>query len=598
MKTATRTFSHLLLLILVGLIIYSPAFRASFHLDDSPSIRDNAAIRHLEDLKAIWNFWPTRFFTYLSLALNFHFSELQPFSYHLFNIIIHLLNTLLVYLLIRRLLKSAGPIPLLGSLIFLCHPLQTQAVTYVIQRATSLASCFYLLSVLFYLKFRMSQPLNNLSTYKLINYILALLFCICAMLTKEFTITLPVILILLEFFGARKRRKTIARRIFLLLPFILAILIIPGIVFLDSDNPRYNDSGQIEWIEKAGMVQKVAEGHGKSPLKYLRTQPRVFITYLRIVFLPLRQRVEYDENAHYGFSSFFQTPVALSFFLIAGLLLFAFARRKKNPVVSFGILWFVIVLLPESSVIPILDVAVEHRLYLPLAGAILAFTAWLSATDRFRAGSLTLTALVIVSFAGLTYRRNLTWGDPITLWEDNVAKAEGKARIHGNLGKAYLDAERFEEAAREFRRMIELDPTFAGAYNNLAVIYIDHLKNYEEAKKYIRASLELFPDYPAGYVNLGVIYLNSRELQAAIDNFRKALELDPKNLLAHYNLAACYINLGDLDRAEKFLKQGRSLWPEDYRFYLLLARVHRERGDEEEASTYFEKARSLQPVSR
>ena len=152
-----RTAICILLLLLIGTVIYLPAFRASFHLDDGPSIRDNPVIRHL-DLEAIWRFWPTRFFTYLSLALNFRLAALDPLPYHATNIAIHFLNAIIVYFLARRLLrKEADPLSFIVALLFLCHPLQTQAVTYVIQRATSLAAGLYLFSVLFYLKSRSSD---------------------------------------------------------------------------------------------------------------------------------------------------------------------------------------------------------------------------------------------------------------------------------------------------------------------------------------------------------------------------------------------------------------------------------------------------------
>jgi tetratricopeptide (TPR) repeat protein len=408
------------------------------------------------------------------------------------------------------------------------------------------------------------------------------------MLTKEFAITLPVMIGLADFL-LEKRTRTGGTR-WRLLPFLLALPVIPLLVFLHRSYPCYNDSGQIEWAKKAGFVDTVAPGHGESPRTYLLTQPRVFLTYLRLVFFPAKQRVEYAYNKNI---SFFQTSSFLPSLLILSLVIFALARRRNIFIIPFGILWFIVTLIPESSVIPILDLAVEHRLYLPLAGAaILAGSFLESIASRGRA-AFPFAFAALFLFSLLTYNRNLVWHDPITLWEDNAAKAEGKARIHGNLGKAYLDAGRFEKAAREFKRMIELDPTFVGAYNNLAVIYIDHLKDYEEAKKYIALSLSLFPDYPAGYLNLGVIYLNTRQLKLAIENFKKVLDLDPKNLLAHYNLAACYVNLGDFTRAEEYLRRGLSFWPEEARFYVLLARIYQERGDAAKAREFGEQARSL-----
>ena len=602
--------AHLALIVLIGAAIYLPALSASFHLDDSPSIRDNAAIRHLGDLRAIWSFWPTRFFTYLSLALNFHFSQLDPLPYHAANVAIHLANALLVYALSRRLFPGRAAVALLSSLVFLCHPLQTQAVTYVVQRATSLAAFFYLFSVLCYLKARCgssaspgrrlgrddapvpsckrSDPTSPLTAEcgqrailqakrYCIFYVLSFLSGLGAMLAKEFAFSLPLTLALAEWLLVRDAARSVRRRALILLPFLLSLLLIPSLVYLHRDYPCYNDSGQIEWAKRAGIIDRVASGHGGSPRDYLLTQPRVLVTYLRLIAFPADQRVEYDYPKI--FSPFQLSAYAPLLILFSILIAAGAAIRRKYIRAAFGLLWFIIVLVPESSVIPILDACVEHRLYLPLAGGAFLAGSFLESAGKGKRITTVFFALGLALLALLAYRRNLAWRDPITLWEDNVVKAEGKARVHGNLGKAYLDAGRFEKAAREFKRMIELDPTFVGAYNNLAVIYIDHLKDYEEAKKYISLALALFPDYPAGYLNLGVIHLNNRQLKPAIENFKKVLDLDPKNLLAFYNLAACYVNLGDLGRAEECLRKGLSYWPEEPRFYLLLSRICREKGD-------------------
>ncbi|MEA1928378.1 MAG: tetratricopeptide repeat protein, partial [Candidatus Auribacterota bacterium] len=339
----------------------------------------------------------------------------------------------------------------------------------------------------------------------------------------------------------------------------------------------------------------------------------VFITYLRLLVLPFNQQVDYD---YHKLFFFYDLAVIFPLMVILSLIILACYYRKNNlPIIAFGIIWFILTLLPESSIIPIIDVMVEHRLYLPLFGAVVIFTYFYGSLARFRRTRFILGIAVIVLLGWLTYQRNLVWQNPVSLWEDNVAKAPGRARIHGNLGKAYLDQGRYERAAEEFKKLIEIDPTFAGAYNNLAVIYIDHIKDYRLARKYIEASLALFPDYPAGYLNLGVIDLNNRKLRAAIKNFEKTLELDPKNLLAYYNLGACYINLGDLysreavslrsvknedsarekdklareeyQRAEEFLRQGLAIWPEDNRFNLLLARLYHGMGKKKKGESYF-----------
>jgi protein O-mannosyl-transferase len=639
MRPALRTFFFILLIIGVGIVVYLPAFQASFHLDDGPSIRDNTVIRRV-DPDSIFDFWPTRFFTYLSLAVTFRYAALDPFLYHLGNFAIHLFNALIVFFILRRLLGKFGPLPpLIGALIFLVHPLQTQAATYIIQRATSLAAGFYLLTVLFYLKSsgvpsagiagkdsKRSDPASEAilqakrsytSYIYCFYYFLALLFAVVAMLTKEFTITLPGALILTELLVLRGGGVKSLKKFIRLIPFLLLLLIIPALTRIYSENPHYNDSGQVEWLKEVGVINEAAPGHGESPRVYLLTQPRVFITYLRLLILPINQQVDYDYQKIF---SLFDGGVIVCLAAIISLIIIALycGKRKNLSILGFGIFWFVIILLPESSIIPIIDVIVEHRLYLPLFGAVVVFTYFYGSLSRFRRTRIFLAVAVISLLGWLTYQRNLVWQNPVSLWEDNVAKAPGRARIHGNLGKAYLDKGRYAKAAEEFKKLIELDPTFAGAYNNLAVIYIDHIKDYQLARKYIEASLALFPDYPAGYLNLGVIDLNNRKLRSAIKNFEMALELDPKSLLAYYNLGACYINLGDLYtreaaslrsvskdekaeekeilaraeyiRAEEFLRRGLSIWPEDPRFNLLLARLYRGMGETEKAEACFKRA--------
>jgi protein O-mannosyl-transferase len=628
MRSALRTYIFILLIIGVGIVVYLPAFQASFHLDDGPSIRDNAVIRQL-DPESIFNFWPTRFFTYLSLAVTFRYAALDPFLYHLGNFAIHLFNALVVFFLLRRLLGKFGLFPpLIGALIFLVHPLQTQAATYVIQRATSLATGFYLLTILFYLKcFQVKKNIEKdtagistgLRSNNYFYYFLSFLFALGAMLTKEFTITLPGALILTELLVLRGQQVKTVKKFIRLIPFLILILVIPALTWIYSDNPHYNDSGQVEWLKEAGVIDEAAPGHGESPRVYLLTQPRVFITYLRLLVLPINQQVDYDYPKLF---SFFDLAVIVPLTIILSLILLACYYRKNNlPIITLGIFWFILTLLPESSIIPIIDVIVEHRLYLPLFGAVVVFTYFYGSLARFRRTRFIFGVAVVVLLGWFTYQRNLVWQTPVSLWEDNVAKAPGRARIHGNLGKAYLDKGRYEKAAEEFKKLIEIDPTFAGAYNNLAVIYIDHIKDYRLARKYIEASLALFPDYPAGYLNLGVIDLNNRKLRSAIKNFEKALELDPKSLLAYYNLGACYINLGDLytresaslrsvkkeekaeekdalarneyRRAEEFLRRGQAIWPEDPRFNVLLARLYKGMGKAEEAEEHFEKVRML-----
>jgi len=167
-KSVLLTFFVIFFLSCLGLIIYSNTLYSPFHFDDINSIPTNPSIKNLSNLKAIWDFWPTRFITYLTVALNYHFSHLRVFAYHLFNLIVHTLSAVLVWWLVlltfstplikgQKIARHASHIAFFVSLVFVTHPIQTQAVTYIIQRATSLASLFYLASLSLYAKSRLLE---------------------------------------------------------------------------------------------------------------------------------------------------------------------------------------------------------------------------------------------------------------------------------------------------------------------------------------------------------------------------------------------------------------------------------------------------------
>ena len=225
----------ILLLILLGCVIYSNTFFCSFHFDDIKSITENPSLKDISALKAIWDFWPTRFLTYISLALNYHFHRLNVFGYHLVNLLIHLCSGILVWWLAlltfsapvlkeKKLKQNARLAAFFTALIFVTHPLGTQSVTYIVQRAVSLASLFYLLSLCLYIKSRLLQQGKEKSTRREGWYYLgSLLAAVLAMFTKEMTITLPFMILLYENYFLKEKKmpwKTLA-------PFLAALVIIP-----------------------------------------------------------------------------------------------------------------------------------------------------------------------------------------------------------------------------------------------------------------------------------------------------------------------------------------------------------------------------------
>ncbi len=193
----------------LGILIYSNTLHSPFHFDDEYSIVRNFSIRNLSNLGAIWHFWPTRFITYLTIALNYHFNHLNVFGYHLFNLVIHLGSAILAWwfaLLLfstpamkgKKIAGYANLIAFFVGLVFVAHPIQTQAVTYIIQRSCSLATLFYLASLNLYVKSRLLQQEGKSLRVWMPYYGSSLITMVMAMFTKEMTITLPLMVLLYE----------------------------------------------------------------------------------------------------------------------------------------------------------------------------------------------------------------------------------------------------------------------------------------------------------------------------------------------------------------------------------------------------------------
>jgi tetratricopeptide (TPR) repeat protein len=284
------------------------------------------------------------------------------------------------------------------------------------------------------------------------------------MRTKEIAFTIPLLVVLYEvfFFHGGKGWK---KKLPYLLPLLLTLLVIP----LDMVNARVPFGELLSDVSEATRVQTDV-----SRWEYLITQFRVIATYIRLLFLPVNQNLDYDYPIY---RSILEPSVTLSFLFLLGLfttaiVLFRKARKGSDPaclLIAFGILWFFISLSVESSVIPIVDLIYEHRVYLPSTGAFLAVGSAFTMVSRvlFHGHYQKILAFVaIVSIAILstaTYRRNLDWRDPVTFWADVASKSPGKVRPYNNLGASLADANRGEEAIEVFLKAIRVKPDRAGA---------------------------------------------------------------------------------------------------------------------------------------
>jgi Flp pilus assembly protein TadD len=613
---AARRWARLLpplVIFVVGALAYSNALHGEFVFDDDGSIVSNEVVHDLGAFLGSGDGYrslPNRVVGNVTLALNYAAGGLDPTGYHVVNVAIHLLNALLVWALVlatfrtpwlRRsaIAPSAGAVALAAALLFVAHPLQTQAVTYVVQRFTSIATTFYLLAALAYARFRLAQEGGRARAPAVAWYALALLSALLAMRTKEIAFTLPFAIALYELAFLEGRWQ---RRVAWLAPILATAIIIPLTLLSLSGS-----AGQV--LSDVTEVTKVQTD--MSRLDYLRTELAVVATYLRLLVLPVGQNLDWDYPIY---RSFLAPRVAAS-----GLLLLALAaaavvlwggpvarwtRRTLDPatrLVAFGIAWFFLALSVESSVIPIIDVIFEHRVYLPSVGFFVA-VATLGALAARRLAparadrALVAAAAVVALVLGVaTFARNEAWATEIGLWTDGVAKSPAKSRPHDSLGLALAKKGREAEAIAEFEEAIRLDPAAVKPRNNLGVA-LAKVGRVPDAERVLRAAIAVQPDHPEAWYNLGRLDLISLgRLDEAAAAFQRAIALRPAYPEAYANLAATWNSLGRYPETVRLLEGGAALVRRQPHAHFNLGLAHAMLGDRAAAERELVILRGLSP---
>jgi hypothetical protein len=603
----SKKYLHIFLIVVLGIIVYSNTFYVPFYYDDIPNIVENPKLRDLG------NFWPpsgTRWFGFLTFALNYHFGGLSTLGYHIVNLTIHIINAILVYWLVSLTLRtpffsnqlsavscqhketSIHPftyLPLFVALLFVSHPIQTQAVTYIYQRFTSLATMFYLLTIVMYIKGRIQQSAisnqpsaisrQKLEIFKLkaescMLYAASLFSAVLAMKTKEIAFTLPIVIVLYEFcFFSRtpssKLRTPNLKQFIYLLPFLFTLLIIPLDLFGPEFKIHTSESNIGDNIQKEQIIDLTT----LSRYEYLLTQFRVIVTYIRLVFIPVNQTLDYDYPVY---DTFFNPNVFLSFLFLLSLFgfgVYLFYRSRvtmhssqsfnstryplpairytlpATRLIAFGIFWFFITLSVESSVIPILHVIFEHRVYLPSIGIIIAFSTAVfyvlhRATEQqsnravvkgktavllrycSTAYCLLLTAYcllstIIIFFSITSYMRNELWGNPVLFWRDNVKKAPEKVAPYYHLGVAYYNAGQIRDAIEAFNLASILGPGFPEIFFRKGLAY-EKIGWWDDAMKEYEKTLSLNPNFKEARYNLEAIQTLKRVMKErgpAVDSY-------------------------------------------------------------------------------
>jgi len=568
----TADSRHLLLTILVfpvlllttGVLVYFNSFNGVFVFDDGTFIVDAL------ELRTLWPPWDamfggvhyTRPIAGLTFAVNYAISGLEIWSYHLFNLIIHLIATLALFAILvitlnrGRYRHISAYLALVISMLWLVHPLQTESVTYIIQRYESLMGMFFLLSLLSYV-------LSTLSpNHKLLWQVAAILGCYLAVGCKQVAALIPIVIFLYDrTFVTKTFRGTLARswRFFLLLLSSWIPLVIIG-----------TTAKPFEW---AGFDMKVVK-----PLKFALSEFGVIVHYLKLALWP--DPLVFDYFWQLAEKPGEIVPQAM-FILILGLLAL-WGLVKNHPFGFLGCCFFLL-LAPTSSIMPLSDLAADHRMYLPLIPVLTLFILILhslcqrlpllisgvsdgdnGSEDRFssKPGTLVFTVIVLfimITFGILTVERNTFFSSKEAIWRDTAAKAPHNPRAWANLGNALMEQKRYNEALKPLKKALDLKPSYSVVLTNLG--FLHSLQNsHDKAITYWEASLKSRPHHRT-YYNLGLQYQLRGDKQKAVKNFEGAVEQKPRWGAALIRLAWLYAtdsSVGEKKRQQALVMAKRA----------------------------------------
>jgi len=539
-------YVHIFIIVLSSFIVYLNSLNNGFIYDDIATIKENFAIRNPENIGVFFtNTINTagssqvlqktyRPLVMTTFALNYWIGKFNVAGY---NILFHTANAVLIYILIILLLgmelnisqKKINVMAFFASLLFAVHPVNTEAVNYIWQRSELMASFFYLLAVVTFIRYR----------GKTLQYVLLTVFYIMALISKEMAVTLPFILMLIDWYfmaGFNKR------------------------IFFNHFNKRYLPlivitlTYSIYRLTGFGFFGDISDPSKEGVFNYFITQSRVILKYFQLIIIPVGFSIDHNFPVS---RSIFDGKVIMSFIIIIIIILVGNYLAKYSKTTSLFMLWFFIILIPTSTVISLYPIIMnDHRIYLAGAGIITAIIILLFSYLPGKKFIIIVTGMVLVLFSFLTIRRNIDWKDDISLWSATIKVSPGSFRAHDALGAAYLERGMLDEALKEKQKAIEINPNNVALYMNRGIAY-GMKGQLENAMNDFDKAIELNPEDTDAYYNRGSLYGESGQYQKAIEDYTKAIELNPEDADAYYNRGITYHRSGRRQKAiEEFYQAG------------------------------------------
>ncbi|MEW6008550.1 MAG: tetratricopeptide repeat protein [Candidatus Omnitrophota bacterium] len=603
-------------------LIYFKSLATPFVFDDIHMILRNSYIKELKNLhlpfirgrvtnvpleKGMY-----RPLLMASFAFNYLFGRLNPIGYHIINMMFHFLNASLLFLLFKQLLKKGSFWPaFIASLLFLLHPVNSEAVIYISCRSTLMASFFLLLGLLSYAKWE-GQKFDK-------KYYLSLISFACGLFTKEVMIIFPLMLMSYDFLFRKDSKRTFTA--FIKSHFLFLFIAISYLLL------RHNLIGA---FTNLSLKRSIYEN--------FLTNLHAGVYYFKLFFYPVNLCIgRYFPTS----KSFFEPQILQSAGIVVTLAVIAMAVSIRYPVVTFGIFWFFLNLVPKF-IASLALLAAEHHLYLPAMGIVMVIAFVLKKINevlqerKYKLIKMMVVILILSLLsisAILSYQRNVVWNDETALWLNNIKHsplawgaynnlgllALGKGRyeeahqyfikalaglerlaspgmeidLHTNLGRLYLETGKLDLAQEEFFKVLALNPFVAEAHNNLGLVYA-RKGLQEKEKEEFKLAMELDPSLVEAYSNLAISYFRAKDYQQAIELSNKAIKLNPDYSKPYLVLSKIYEELKDFNQSIIFKKMAMNLMPTDAQDYYELGLLYG-KIDNTKAIEAFKEAIKLNP---
>ena len=529
----------------------------------------------------------------LSYFIDYSLWRLNPIGYHLTNLFLHSLNSVLLFFLLIRLLsglrietcKELKPVflknsealvsssmaiktsvPFMASLIFCTHPLLAEAVNAISYREDLLATSFYFVAFLFYLTSHRHRSI--------VWYAASLICYLMGLFSKEITITFPVLIVLYDIMTEGKIRLTHKLvRYYIGYTLISIFYILIRFVFLHNPTESY-----------------IPYPQGSLWVNFL-TMSKVLASYIKLLFFPTNLNADYVVP-------YATSPIEISFIvsllLIISVVIITYRLFFYSKILFFSVLWFFITSLPVMNIVPIENIMAERYLYIPLVGFcilvgfLINHIPSLSPKHRLlNSCSFTfIVTLILIGFSWQTCRISKIWFNDLSLWSMTAKRSPQSSRAHNNLGVLYKKMGFMDAAIQEYNTAIQIKPDYSEAHGNLANVYIDKGLSILDKQTLSKA-----------HNNLAKAYIDEGHFKNAITEYKKSIEISPFNETAHFNLGVTYGKLGLSSNAEIEYENVIRINNNNPHAHNNLGNIYEDRGLLEKAMTEYKLSLSIDPNS-